>query len=59
MSGRLVRTLADRQFTAGRHTLTWDGADAQGRQLARGVYFTQVRYVGRDITESRKLTILK
>ena len=59
VSGRLVRTLADRQFAAGRHSLTWDGADSQGRQVARGVYFTQVKYVARGITESRKLTILK
>ena len=59
VSGRLVRTLADRQFAAGRHSLTWDGADSQGRQVARGVYFTRVRYLTRDITESRKLTILK
>jgi len=59
VSGRLVRTLTDRQFAAGRHQLTWDGADSEGKMVARGVYFTQVRYLTRDITESRKLTILK
>ncbi len=59
VGGRLVRTLADRQFAAGRFTLTWDGVDSQGRALPHGVYFTQVRSVGRGFTESRKLTILK
>ena len=59
VSGRRVRTLADRRFTAGRHTLTWDGADDQGRQVPRGVYFTQARYVDRGVTEARKLTVLR
>ena len=59
VSGRLVRTLADRQFAAGRHSLTWDGADSQGRQVARGVYFTQVKYVNSKFTDARKLTVLK
>ena len=59
VSGRLVRTLCDRQFAPGKHTLNWDGADGNGRQVARGVYFTQVRYLTRGVTESRKLTILK
>ena len=59
VSGRLVRTLADRRFTAGRHALTWDGADDSGRQVARGVYFTQVRYIERRHTDARKLTVLR
>jgi len=59
VSGRLVRTLADRQFAPGKYTLTWDGVDNSGRQVARGVFFTQVRYVGRNITDARKLTVLK
>jgi hypothetical protein len=39
VSGRLVRTLADRQrFQAGRvdPALTWDGLDDGGRAVARG-----------------------
>jgi hypothetical protein len=59
VTGRVVRTLADRLFPAGRFTLTWDGADNTGRQVAHGVYFTQVRYVERGFTEAKKLTLLK
>jgi hypothetical protein len=59
VSGRLVRTLADRQFAAGKHTLTWDGVDNDGRQVARGVYFTQVKYLNSRFTDARKLTVLK
>jgi hypothetical protein len=59
VSGRLVRTLADRQFAAGRHTVTWDGVDNTGRAVPRGVYFTQVKYVNRHFTDAKKLTVLK
>jgi hypothetical protein len=59
VSGRLVRTLADRQFAAGTHDLVWDGVDNAGRQVARGVYFTQVKYQNTKFTANRKLTVLK
>jgi hypothetical protein len=59
VSGRLVRTLADRQFAAGVHTLTWDGVDNAGRQVPRGVFFTQVQYASRGFTANKKLTVLK
>jgi hypothetical protein len=59
VSGRLVRTLADRQFAAGTHDLVWDGVDNAGRQVARGVYFTQVKYQGMKFVANRKLTVLK
>jgi hypothetical protein len=59
VSGRLVRTLADRQFPAGTHDLVWDGVDNGGRQVARGVYFTQVKYYSSKFTANRKLTVLK
>ena len=59
VAGRQVRRLADRMFTAGEHTLTWDGVNDQGRMVPRGVYFTQVKYVKRHFSESKKLTLLK
>ena len=59
VTGRLVRTLADRNFTAGEHDLVWDGSDNAGVQMARGVYFTQVRYMNSHFTDARKLTVLK
>ncbi|MGH3054933.1 MAG: FlgD immunoglobulin-like domain containing protein, partial [Gaiellaceae bacterium] len=59
VSGRQIRKLADRLFTAGEHTLTWDGVNDQGRLMQRGVYFTQVKYVNRKILNARKLTLLK
>ena len=59
VAGRRVRTLADREFRAGEHRLVWDGTDDRGQPLARGVYFTTVRYVRGGFHAERKLTILR
>lgn len=37
--GRLVRVLARNEFTAGLHTLDWDGRRADGTAAATGTYF--------------------
>lgn len=39
--GRRVTTLADRTFAAGAHVLPWDGRDAAGARVARGLYFVR------------------
>ena len=59
VGGRLIRTLADHQFEAGPHTLVWDGRDNGGRQVARGVYFTQVKYRNAKFALAKKLIVLK
>ena len=42
-SGRVVATLADRDFEPGAHTLRWNGRDAAGGMAAAGVYFFRLR----------------
>ncbi|MEO5987925.1 MAG: FlgD immunoglobulin-like domain containing protein, partial [Candidatus Eisenbacteria bacterium] len=59
LSGRTVRTLASREFSAGEHALRWDGTDDAGRRLARGIYFAQVRYASSGFEGTRKVTILR
>ncbi|MBI4725932.1 T9SS type A sorting domain-containing protein [candidate division TA06 bacterium] len=39
ISGRLVKTLADRVQGAGEHSVKWDGRDDNGKEVANGVYF--------------------
>lgn len=55
--GELVRTLVDHELPAGPHSLTWNGLDDQGRQVASGAYI--VRFTAPDRTQSRHVTLLK
>jgi len=59
VTGRLVRSLADRNFQAGEHTLTWDGTNDQGQVVSRGVYFTQVKFINSRFVDAKKVTVLK
>ena len=43
VAGRMVRTLASDLQTPGRHSIAWDGRDAQGSQVRKGMYFIHVR----------------
>lgn len=39
VTGRIRRTLLDQPMPAGRHLVSWDGRDEQGKALPSGVYF--------------------
>lgn len=53
--GRLVRTLVDAPFEAGRHEVRWDSRDASGRVVPSGVYFYKMQ-VG-DWQQERKVIV--
>jgi hypothetical protein len=55
--GREVRTLLSGVLPAGDHSLTWDGTDDAGRELASGTYFYQLEADGR--LQTRKSLLLK
>jgi flagellar hook assembly protein FlgD len=46
LSGRVVRTLTDRSWPAGRHQLEWDGIDRDGRPAPAGLYFGAIEESG-------------
>lgn len=56
VSGRLVRSLADREFDRGSHALAWDRTDALGRPVAAGVYYYRMLAVGFTATRSVVVT---
>ncbi|MCK4680733.1 T9SS type A sorting domain-containing protein [bacterium] len=56
-SGRLVRSFDEGRRPAGTHVLDWDGRDADGRELANGMYFA--RLVAGDDTALHKFVVLK
>ncbi len=56
-AGRIVRTIADQAFDAGRHELVWDNKDAAGKPVPSGVYFVRFRTPG--ATETRKTVFIR
>ena len=56
--GTLVRTLIDSAHKhPGDHDVLWDGRDGDGRRLAAGVYFTELRVARSSMT--RKVLLLR
>ena len=57
LTGRQVTILANRNFTAGPHSLTWNGRDAQGRAISSGPYL--VRLETESSVEAMKVMLLR
>lgn len=60
-NGRKLRTLINKQITAGTHTVSWNGRDAFSRQLSNGVYYSvlTVKTATSTVTEKNKLFLLR
>jgi hypothetical protein len=59
VTGRLVKTLANRTFQPGPQSVVWDGSNDQGQVVSRGVYFTQVKFANSGFVGAKKVTVLK
>jgi hypothetical protein len=57
LAGRRVRSLVSGEIPGGRHSVTWDGRNDEGRNVATGVYF--YRLESRDETLTKKLVLLR
>ena len=55
--GQRVAVLKDEPMAAGRHEVTWDGANTHGKSVATGVYL--YRLTTEQYTETRKMVLLK
>ncbi len=55
--GRHIKTLLDRNLSAGQWSITWDGRNAAGEAVPTGAYFYELTLDGRS--ETRKMTLLK
>ncbi len=55
--GRKVAILADDQFDAGKHEVTWNGKNELSQQVASGVYFYRMK--AGDFEQSRKMLLVK
>jgi hypothetical protein len=57
VTGRLVRTLVNGEYSAGTHRATWNGTDDGATRIAPGVYFAKLRAGTQERIE--KLVLLK
>lgn len=57
LRGRVVKHIADREFSTGEHDLTWDGRAENGRRAPSGAYF--VRFGTGDEVVVRKVALTK
>jgi hypothetical protein len=57
VEGELVRTVFAGEARAGRNEFTWDGTDAQGTGVAKGIYFCRIE--AGDTSATDKIVFIK
>ncbi|MEE9443800.1 MAG: FlgD immunoglobulin-like domain containing protein [candidate division Zixibacteria bacterium] len=57
INGQRVKTLVDKYFSAGQHSVTWDATNSNGEKVASGIYL--YRLTAGEITTSKKMSLLK
>ena len=55
--GRLVKTMMDGAQSEGQQSVTWDGRNNAGQQVATGVYFYRLTAPG--FSQTRRMVLLK
>ncbi len=57
VEGRKVATVAAGRYPAGIHAVSWDGSDANGNQVASGIYFC--RFTAGTFRTTRRMVYMK
>ena len=57
IEGKLIDTIANREFQAGTHTVSWNGKDSRGRDVASGIYLYRLKTGGSVAT--RKMVLIR
>jgi hypothetical protein len=55
--GQRIRSLVGGEMGAGEYTVTWDGSDDNGSEIASGIYFYRIS--AGDFVQCRKMILLK
>jgi len=55
--GQHIQTIADGSYPAGRHTVSWNGSNANGETVPSGVYFYNM--VSEDFSQTNKMMLLR
>lgn len=56
-TGRFVKSLVEIVQTAGEHSISWDGTNYEGKSVASGLYFYQVKYGESNVV--KRMTLVK
>lgn len=59
VAGRRVSVIADRQFEAGVHQVTWNGTGHAGRDVTAGVYFVKLSDPAGGVSQVRRISLLR
>ncbi len=57
IKGQKIKTLSDKRYTQGKHSVIWNGDDANNNAVSSGVYFYRFKSGSTDIT--KKMMLLK
>ena len=57
MSGRLVRELANQHYSAGEHSVVWQGRDSTGRAMSSGNYILHM--ITNQGVETSKMSLVR
>lgn len=57
MKGQIIRTLLDQPSEPGNYQIVWDGKDDNGKEVASGVYFSNLSVNGQK--QTRKMVLMK
>jgi hypothetical protein len=57
IAGQKVATIISTEMPAGKHTIQWDSRDANGNQLASGMYLYRLK--AGDFADTKKMMLLK
>ena len=58
MKGQKVKTLVNKRYIAGYHSIVWDGTDNSGNPIGSGIYLYQLK-AGSEFSRIKKMLLLK
>lgn len=58
LMGQTIRSLVNENKPAGSYRIQWDGKDDNGKAVASGVYFYQIKAIGNSKTFSQKMKMM-
>jgi hypothetical protein len=59
LGGRQVRVLVEGDHPPGWYTVVWEGRDAEGREVASGVYFYRLEVGNRRFIETKRMLLVR